>query len=233
MFVINLAGIRVGIDNRYPFIERQCKAFRCDGENAEFTVSVTSDEILEEQKFGEFSEGYCESICMYRHICEKMPAYGVFLMHASVLEVKGYAYAFTAPSGTGKSTHTSLWLKNIEGARVLNGDKPLMRVEEDGSVTAFGTPWNGKENWGENISAPLRAVCFLERSPENRIRRAEESETIMRLAQQLYLRGSRQSVNLQLALMDSLVRNVPFYVLGCNITPEAALLSYGTMSAES
>ncbi len=232
MIVINLAGIRVGIENRYPFIERQCKEFRCDGEPIDFTVSVSSDEILEEQKFGEFSEGYCESICLYRHICQKMPEYGVFLMHASVIEVNGYAYAFTAPSGTGKSTHTSLWLKNIEGARVLNGDKPLLRIEEDGTVTAFGTPWNGKENWGENISAPLRAVCFLERSEENRICRAEENEIIMRLAQQLYLRGSRQSVNLQLALMDSLVRAVPFYVLGCNISDDAALLSYRTMSAQ-
>lgn len=232
MFVISLAGIRVGIDNRYPYIEQQCRAFRCDGE-AEFTVSVSGDEILEEQKFGAFSEGYCESICIYRHICEQMPAYGVFLMHASVLEVKGYAYAFSAPSGTGKSTHTALWLKNIDGARVLNGDKPLLRVEEDGSVTAFGTPWNGKENWGENISAPLRAVCFLERAKENRIRRADESEAIVRLAQQLYLRGNRACVNLQLALMDRFVRTVPFYVLGCNITDGAARLSYETMSAQN
>ena len=231
MFVISLAGVRVGIDNRYPYIEEQCKAFRCDGE-AEFCVSVTDGEILEEQKFGVFSPGYCESICMYRHICEQMPAYGVFLMHASVLEVNGYAYAFSAPSGTGKSTHTVLWLKNIPGARVLNGDKPLLRVEEDGGVTAFGTPWNGKENWGENISAPLRAVCFLERAEENRIRRIAEDEAILRLAQQLYLRGDRSCVNLQLVLMDQFVRGVPFYLLGCNISNEAAMLSYETMSAQ-
>ena len=231
MFFINLAGIQVGIDNRYPFIERQCRNFLCDGADVAFTVSVTGDEILEEQRFGEFSDGYCESICMYRHICEHMPAYGVFLMHASVIEVDGYAYAFSAPSGTGKSTHTALWLKNIPHARVLNGDKPLLRVEEDGSVTAFGTPWNGKENWGKNISAPLRAVCFLERGLTNTIRRASEEETVMRLAQQLYLRGDRSVVNQSLLLMDTFVRSVPFYVLACNISDEAAHLSYGTMSA--
>lgn len=230
MITINLAGVRIGIENRYPFIERQSRAFRCDGEPVDFVVSVSGDEILEEQKHGEFSEGYCESICLYRHICEKISEYGVFLMHASVIEVDGYAYAFSAPSGTGKSTHTALWLKNIPGARVLNGDKPLMRVNEDGTVTAFGTPWNGKENWGENISAPLRGVCFLERGLENTIRRADETETITRLAQQLYLRGNRLSVNLQLAMMDALVRAVPFYVLACNISSEAALLSYQTMS---
>ena len=163
MFVIELAGVRIRIENRYPYIERQCRAFVCDGEEAAFSVSATSDEILEESNHGEFSDAYCESICMYRHICEKIADYNVFLMHSSVIEVDGRAYAFAAKSGVGKSTHTRLWLKNIPHARVLNGDKPLMRLEEDGSITAFGTPWNGKENWGENISAPLQGVCFIER----------------------------------------------------------------------
>ena len=137
--------------------------------------------------------------------------------------------AITAKSGVGKSTHTALWLKNIPNARVLNGDKPLYRLEEDGSLTAFGTPWNGKENWGENISAPLAAICFIERGVENSIRRANEEDTVSRLMHQLYLRGSRDSVTKQLILMDALVRGVPYYVLACNISDEAALLAWNTM----
>ena len=119
--------------------------------------------------------------------------------------------------------------KNVPNARVLNGDKPLYRVEEDGSITAFGTPWNGKENWGENISAPLAAVCFIERGETNSIRRATEEDAIGRLMHQLYLRGTRNSVNRQLILMDSLIRAVPYYVLACNISDEAAQLSWSTM----
>lgn len=233
MIVIQLAGLRVRLENRYPFIERQCRDFLCPGEEADFSVSVTPEEIREEQQFGAFSEGYCESICLYRHICEKMPEYNVFLMHASVLEVDGYAYAFTAKSGVGKSTHTALWLKNVPHARVLNGDKPLFRVEPDGSITAFGTPWNGKENWGENISARLAAVCFIERGETNTIRCAPEDDAIGRLMHQLYLRGSRESVNRQLLLMDALVRAVPYYILSCNISDEAALLSWNTMRKDA
>ena len=229
MIVIQLAGIRIRLENRYPFIERQCRGYICEGEDAEFTVSVSEEEILEEQKYGDFSAGYCESICMYRHICEKMPEYNVFLMHSSVIEVDGYAYAFTAKSGVGKSTHTALWLKNVPHARVLNGDKPLYRVEKDGKLTVFGTPWNGKENWGVNISAELAAVCFIERGLENKIRRAPEEDAIARLMHQLYLRGGRDSVNRQLILMDALVRAVPYYILECNISDEAALLSWNTM----
>lgn len=233
MIVIQLAGLRVRLENRYPFIERQCRDFLCPGEEADFSVSVTPEEIREEQQFGAFSDGYCESICLYRHICEKMPEYNVFLMHASVLEVDGYAYAFTAKSGVGKSTHTALWLKNVPHARVLNGDKPLFRVEPDGSITAFGTPWNGKENWGENISARLAAVCFIERGETNIIRCAPEDDAIGRLMHQLYLRGSRESVNRQLLLMDALVRAVPYYILSCNISDEAALLSWNTMRKDT
>ena len=233
MIVIRLAGVRVGLKNRFSFVEKQCRDFLCEGEETDFSVSVTPEEIREEQTFGQFSDGYCESICLYRHICEKMPEYQVFLMHASVLEVDGWAYAFTAKSGVGKSTHTSLWLKNVPHARVLNGDKPLFRVEPDGSITAFGTPWNGKENWGENISARLAAVCFIERGEVNRIRRAPEEDAIGRLMHQLYLRGSRESVNRQLVLMDALVRAVPYYILSCNISDEAALLSWNTMRTET
>lgn len=229
MFVIELAGIRICIDNRYEFVQRQCRSYLCEGEDADFGVSVTEEEIREEQKNGDFSEGYCESICTYRHICEKLADYGVFLMHSSILEVDGNAYAFTAKSGVGKSTHTRLWLKNVPHARVLNGDKPLIRLEQDGSLTAFGTPWNGKENWGENISAKLAAVCFLERGEVNSIRPAKENEIVTRLMHQLYLRGARASVTQQLQMMDALIRAVPFYVLACNISDEAALLAWNTM----
>ena len=205
MFVIELAGVKIRIENRYPFVEKQCKDYLCPDSRADFSVAVLPEEIAEEQKSGDFSAGYCESICVYRHICEQIAAYNVFLMHSSVIEVDGYAYAFTAKSGVGKSTHTSLWLKNVPHARVLNGDKPLYRLEDDGSLTVFGTPWNGKENWGENIRAKLAAICFLERGEVNFIRPAKESEIISRLMHQLYLRGERESVTRRLALTNALL----------------------------
>lgn len=229
MFVLELAGVRIGIDNRYPFVERQCQGYICEGEDVVFTVRVTEEEIAQEQTYGDYPAGYCESICIYRHICTELPKYNAFLLHASVIEVDGYAYAFSAKSGVGKSTHTALWLKNIPNARVLNGDKPLLRILDDGSVIACGTPWNGKENWGTNLCAPLAAVCFIERGEENHIRLAEESEMIARLVHQLYLRGERETVAKQLTLIDAFVRGVPCYILACNISDEAAYLSYNTM----
>ncbi len=234
MFVIELAEKRIRIHNQYPFVERQCRelGYIVDGEDkVDFEVRVTDEEIAEENgKDGrEHSTGYCESICAYRQICEKMPEYGVFILHSAVVEVEGQAYAFAAKSGVGKSTHLSLWLKTIPGARVLNGDKPLFRLEEDGSITVFGTPWQGKENWGYNGKAKLAALCFLERGEVNKIRRADEDEVIAKIVHQLLLRGSRQLVNRQLALLDKLIHAVPYFILQCNISEEAATLCYQTM----
>ena len=232
MFVIELAEKRIRIDNQYPFVERQCRelGYVVTGEEADFEVRATDEEIAGEQELGEHTPGYCESICIYRNICEKMPEYGVFILHSAVVEVDGQAYAFAAKSGVGKSTHLSLWLKNIPGARVLNGDKPLYRLESDGSLTVFGTPWQGKENWGYNGKAKLAAICFLERGTVNKIRKATEDEVISRVIHQLLLRGERQTVDRQLILLDALIHAVPYYILQCNISDEAAILCYQTLS---
>lgn len=234
MFIIEIAGVRVRIENKYSYIERLSKAFVVDGETFDFSVASTEEEIRREQELcGEVnSPAYCESFCLYRQICEKISAYGVFFMHSAVVEVDGAAYAFSAPSGVGKSTHISLWLKAVPGAEILNGDKPLYRIEPDGSVTACGTPWKGKENWGTNRKAPLRGVCFLERGQENRIRPISEEEALPRLAQQVYLQGARDSVNARLLLLGAFLRGTRFYVLECTISEDAARLAYEAMAAE-
>lgn len=231
MFIIELAGIPIRIENRYAYVENQCRDYRSSRKDYAFSVSATEEELIAESKNENrsFPLDYCESICLYRHICEILPGYSIFLMHSSVVAVDGVAYAFAAKSGVGKSTHTALWLKTIPGARVLNGDKPLFRMNEDGSVTAFGTPWKGKEGWGINASAPLGGICFLERGEANAIRKATDDEIITKIAHQLYLRGTRTSVDLQLQLLDRLVSAVPYYVLSCTVSTEAAQLAYQTM----
>ena len=59
------------------------------------------------------------------------------MVHASVVAYQGGAYMFLGRSGTGKSTHSSLWLNNIEGTHLLNDDNPVIRVEGE-TVTIYG-----------------------------------------------------------------------------------------------
>lgn len=69
------------------------------------------------------------------------------LMHASVTMKDGKGYVFLGKSGTGKSTHSQLWINNIEGCSLLNDDNPVMRVMDDGEVRVFGSPWSGSPIW--------------------------------------------------------------------------------------
>ena len=91
------------------------------------------------------------------------------LIHASAVEKNGQGYAFLGKSGTGKSTHSALWLRHIEGVELLNDDNPALHIEEDGSVYLYGTPWSGKTPCYKNRSVRLEALIRLEQAVENRL----------------------------------------------------------------
>ncbi|MEL5895082.1 hypothetical protein AAE250_16510 [Bacteroides sp. GD17] len=93
------------------------------------------------------------------------------LMHASVVVNKDKGYIFLGKSGTGKSTHTSLWLEHIEGSHLLNDDNPIVHIEcLTDKITVYGSPWSGKTPCYRNESAPVGAFVRLEQAPQNEIR---------------------------------------------------------------
>lgn len=92
------------------------------------------------------------------------------LIHASLVRNNGYGYAFTAKSGTGKSTHTSLWLKYIEGSDLMNDDNPIIRII-DGKCYIYGSPWSGKTPCYRNVKAPLGAITKIDRNSRNWVER--------------------------------------------------------------
>ncbi|MCF2582556.1 hypothetical protein [Bacteroides caecigallinarum] len=104
------------------------------------------------------------------------------LIHASVAVADGKGYVFLGKSGTGKSTHTRLWLNNIPGAWLLNDDNPVVKIENDGSVMVYGSPWSGKTPCYRNEKAPLGAVVRLSQAPHNSIRRLSGIQAYAALA---------------------------------------------------
>lgn len=93
-------------------------------------------------------------------------SHDTLLIHASVVRHQGCAYAFTAKSGTGKSTHVSNWMRYIEGCDIMNDDNPIIRII-DGKPFLFGSPWSGKTPCYRNISAPLGGLMLIERDEKN------------------------------------------------------------------
>lgn len=230
MFCIEIAGIQIGIDNRYPQVRRLCEGYETDRPPV-FTVRAAEEEIRAEQKGdSRFSPGYCESLCVYRQICCRLVYYDAVLIHSSVVAMDdGMAYAFAAPSGTGKTTHTRLWLEQFGSrAQVINGDKPVYRFV-DQTLYACGTPWQGKERMGNNLICPVQAICFLEQSPNNEIRPLKGEEVSSRIFRQILMPKDREEFERFWPLLERLVTSVDFYLLKCNREPEAAQLAYQTM----
>lgn len=92
------------------------------------------------------------------------------LLHASVIEHNGRGHLFLGKSGTGKSTHSRLWLEHIEGSTLLNDDNPVIRIV-NGEAVVFGTPWSGKTPCYKNRSLPVGSIVRLAQAPHNRISR--------------------------------------------------------------
>ena len=246
MFCVQLAGVLFAVDARYSFTERLCADYIVDASpnECDFAVSATPEEIVAENDDGAFSPAYCESLALYRKICTRMLEYDAFLFHAAVISYAGRGFAFAAKSGTGKSTHIAQWMRALgDNVAVVNGDKPIVRWQSgegstaeaggdrpSGAFVAYGTPYNGKEGWGQNASVPLHAVCFIERcqpGETDRLSRLEDDrEIIARLANQVLLPKDPVLALRQLELLDRLMGNVPFYVLRCTPTTAAFDAAY-------
>lgn len=96
-------------------------------------------------------------------------------MHASVVVCDDKAFVFMGRSGTGKSTHSALWLDSFEGTYLLNDDNPFVRIR-DGKVLAYGSPWSGKTPCYRTENAPVAGIVRLEQAPENTFGLLEDIE---------------------------------------------------------
>ena len=226
-----LAELNIEIDSLCPDVHNLCADYRAEG-FADFSVQTTGADIAFERERGSglsVSDGYLETLAVYRKIAEMLPYHDAVLIHGSCVAVDGAAYLFTAKSGTGQSTHTRLWRELLgERAVMVNDDKPLLRITESG-VTVYGTPWNGKHRLGANIAAPLKALCLLERAAENSIVPVTVPEAYPMLLQQVYRPADPAALEKTLHLIDRLAASVKLYRLGCNMEPEAAEVAYAGM----
>lgn len=227
MITIRIADVNVGIDNQYD-LRPWLKGWITDAAPA-FTVRALPEDLVREDAGRGIPPAYLEFICVYRYIAERMPDYQAFVFHGAAIAMDGLAYLFTAPSGTGKTTHAQMWRYRWEGrAYFLSGDKPILQRTPEG-FRVCGTPWRGKEGYGVNETLPLQGLCLLRRGTENRIRRAEPGEMIRFLAQQIYMPWDSARAEKLLTLLDELCTVVPTWSMDCILDNDASMISYEAM----
>lgn len=252
-FTLELAGIPVGVEALFESTREFCAGYLTDASPvvriamaeadlaAERVYAAKQDE-REGRATRAWSPEYLELLALYRKAATALLAHDVVVFHGAVLGVDGRAYLFTAPSGTGKTTHARHWLSQVPGAYVLNGDKPLLRVgASDGgdafggdadAVVAYGTPWQGKERMGVRGSLPLAGICLLERGETDVIWRVDAREALPTLISQAYRPESPAALVRVVELVGALAEAIPLWRMRATSDESSARVSYAAMSAD-
>jgi hypothetical protein len=219
----------------YGYTKEESKNYLYTGdEEPEFTAVVSLEDVkAEKEKAPDFPDFYLESLALFRKLCDYIldKKQGI-IFHSSAIMVDGNAYLFTAPSGTGKSTHTRLWRELLgDRAVMINDDKPIIRYI-DGEFYVYGTPWNGKHQLDTNTRAKIKGICQIYQAKENVIEKVSPSDMLMTVLNQTIRPTEVDKFDKLIDLIDKLLSKVSLYKLGCNISLDAARLAFETMSKE-
>ena len=237
---MKIAGHTAKITSLYESTPQYFRPYLTD-DPAEFSLAVTKEmidfeqaDLLEEAlrdgfRPRVFTDPFLERAAIQRAFAEFLFEYHILLFHGSAVAVDEEGYLFTAHSGTGKSTHTRLWMQAFgDRAVMVNDDKPFLELTS-GGVLLHGSPWSGKHGLDANICVPLKGICVLERGAENRIAPVSAEAALPMLQKQAYRPLPDEKEIPFLQLVDRLSVSVPLWKMACNKNPEAAHVAFGAM----
>lgn len=225
----SVASLIVEMQPEEKTLSTQSKAYEINtDQKADIVIKIPRSFLIQKQEQNpHLTLDICEYIFTGSVFYEKLLDYEGLILHASAVVLDGNAYLFSARSGTGKSTHTSLWLRYFgDRAYIINDDKPALRII-DGKFMVCGTPWSGKTDQNINKIVPLRGIAFLERGQTNNIRRIDTREALPLILEQTLRPTGR--INELMSLLDKLLMDIPVYRLSCDMSKEAVECSYNAM----
>lgn len=224
-----IAGLTVKMDS-FGRTVKQAVPYLCEPcEQPDVQIRTDWKRLKESQPH--LSDEDCEYLCTGSSFYSQLLQHCGLLIHSSAVVLDGWAYLFSAPCGTGKSTHTGIWLKTFgERAHMLNDDKPALRLE-DGVWYAYGTPWSGKYDISTNERVPVAGIAMVERCESNWIEPFGGAAAVFALLEQTARPANGNLRTKLLENLDKLMMQVPVWKLHCNMDPEAAAVSYNSMFA--
>ena len=208
----------------------QAIPYEIEGKHTPDIVIKTDWQSLKESQ-PHLSEEDCEYLSTGSSFYRQLVEFDGLMLHSSAVVMDGRAYLFSAPCGTGKSTHTALW-RSVFGedrAFILNDDKPAIRLE-NGEFFAYGTPWSGKTDQNVNMRVPIGGICVLRRGETNKIEPCGGSAAVFAILEQTARSKAPEFMNKLMDLIVLLVEKVPVWRMECKMDPEAAIMSYTAMS---
>ena len=226
-FKIKIANKVIEINAFNETTKKYCLSFLSE-EEPNYVITMTKEDLENEASNSTDGKVYVneEISALYRKIADLLVEDNIVVFHSSAICVNGGAFLITARSGVGKSTHARNLKEFIgEEFKYINDDKPLIKVGDD--ITVFSTPWNGKERRGSDISAPLKAILFLNRGETNTYRKIDNKEEIyIKMLSQIYLPKEKFKREKALKVADNLLKNVNFYEINVTKDIESAKMTY-------
>lgn len=228
--IYNIANFNILIEYKYKYTYKFLEDFLVENDSIEpdFSISIGEKEMISEFSKSEIKiMDVVESSAILRKLANVLLSkYSTVLFHSSSIKYNDGAYLFTAPSGTGKSTHTAL-IKKLLGDKVeyINDDKPFIKLENDGFYV-YGSPWRGKHRLGGNVSAPLKAIVKVTRGKENKVEKLDPLNSLNLLLEQAYSYNDVNATSILLDVINLMLGKVKFYELYCNTDIESAKVSF-------
>jgi len=233
-YLLNVMDLVIEIDAKHELLTQRIQAYLIsNSDRIDISINVSEERLQKGIKDNpqlslSEAEYIFTSIIFYREILK----FNSFVIHSSAVVVDDKVYAFSAKSGTGKSTHTKLYLKIFKGSYIINDDKPAYRYI-DGKFKVYGTPWSGKDDISVNRGVDLQGLCFIKRGTSNKIYPVEKKEAISKLIQQTMLPTKKDNLILLLGLLDKFIRLYPICEICCDMSKKAAETSYEYMKGNT
>ncbi len=232
MALYRFAGLYVEMEARYDMLKRRSAKYSAS-ENAKPDIIINLPEtVLSDYQAAlkSLTLEECEYMAIGTYFSYRLLDRGAAMLHSSAVAYEGRAYLFSAPCGTGKSTHTALWKERFgsDNVKIINDDKPAVFIESDRAY-AWGTPFSGKNDISENEGYPIAGICFIEQGAGNIIRRIMPSEAFPLLLSQTVRPANEEGADKFFSFANSLLKNVPIWKMTCNMSSEAAMVSYTAM----
>lgn len=234
MFKARIADFNILFEEHYNLLYLNLGDFAAEFETPDFCVTTTLDDITHEEEISECkTRPYrYELACAFRYLANQLHKKDACVLHSCFINVKDKGIAFSARSGTGKTTHMRLWQEMLGSEmKIINGDKPIVRFI-DGIPYGYGTPWRGKEQLGGKDRAPLTDICLIERSETNETVPMSKEEGLMLLMQQVYMPETASAVSKTMEIIDKIVNGCNFWRIRCNMEPNAATTAYNAIFGE-
>lgn len=234
--VYNIADFIVEFKNPSPELQPNFLDYIYNG-IPQISFDISKQEIQHEI---DYLNGNCtlinaESTAMIRKFYRWILEYNAFILHSALISVDDMGVAFSAPSGTGKTTHMKLWQKLLgDKVTVINGDKPIVRFFDDVKYpVGYGTPWCGKERYGINSKVQIKHFCFIERSETNSCEKVLPKDILSQIFKQVIIPVNDPFlVSKLLKLVDVFLNNVTVWKIKCNMDISAAKVAYNTIFKE-